>query len=419
MSMKASPSTIAEHIARVTEVEPLPPTELPLEDCDGLILAEDIRAKLAVPAFDNSAMDGFAAAAASLVSTEETVTLKVTQDIPAGTSPEPLAEGTACRIMTGAALPEGADTVVPVEDTDSEPGPRPLPATVRLPANRPAGAFVRPCGADVARGDLLLRGGERLDPAGLAAAAGGGWGMLNVIPRPRVAVISTGAELAAPGTTPAPGHIPDSNTVLLTTLVRRWGGNPVAIRVERDEASEVGRALAEITEEADLLITSGGISAGAFDPLKELATTEGSSDIQFFRLRQQPGGPQACGTIAGTPYIGLPGNPVSVFVSGLLYVRPVIALLAGASGSEAGDLRQEPATVEVTAGADLPRLAGRRRYVPVRLEDGIATPVHDLGSASHLIASLHLANALLLVEEGGEEPGTMSRGEAGRAILLD
>lgn len=418
MSMKAAPSTIAEHIARVTEVDPLPPRELPLESCDGLIVADDVHAKLPVPAFDNSAMDGFAAATSSLKSDEETVCLKVSQDVPAGTSPDPLAEGTACRIMTGAALPAGADTVIPVEDTDSAPGPRPLPDTVELPANRPAGAFVRRCGADVASGDLLLRGGERLDPAALAAAAGGGWGKLTVIPRPRVAIVSTGAELAAPGTTPPPGHIPDSNTVLLTTLVRRWGGEPVAVRVDKDEAQEVGRALAEIAEEADLIITSGGISAGAFDPLKELATTEGGSEIRFFRLRQQPGGPQAWGTIADTPYIGLPGNPVSVFVSGLLYVRPTIALLGGARGEEAEALRREPATVPATAGADFPRLANRRRYVPVRLTEGLATPVHADGSASHLIASLHLANALLLVEEGTEHDEVMTEGTAGRAIVL-
>ncbi|MDO5723340.1 MAG: molybdopterin molybdotransferase MoeA [Flaviflexus sp.] len=418
MSIQAVPSTIAEHIARVTEVDSLPPVELPLERCDGLIVAADVYAKLPVPAFDNSAMDGFAVAAESLRSDEETVRLQVHQDIPAGISPESLAPGTACRIMTGAALPAGADTVIPVEDTDSSPGPRPLPATVELPANREPGAFVRRCGADVAKGDLLLRRGERLDPAALAAAASGGWGALRVVPRPRVAIVSTGAELATPGTIPPPGHIPDSNTVLLTTLVRRWGGDPVAVRVDKDEAQEVGRTLAEIAESADLIITSGGISAGAFDPLKELATTEGGSELRFFRLRQQPGGPQAWGSIAGTPYIGLPGNPVSVFVSGLLYAQPTIALLGGAHGAQADRLRREPVTVPATAGADFPRLANRRRYVPVRLNEGVATPVHADRSASHLIASLHLANALLLVEEGTQHERVMTQGTRGRAIIL-
>lgn len=459
----SGPLTVEQYLRVVLDDVPAPePATLPLAECAGLVLAADITAKLPVPPFTNSAMDGFAVRIADLegAGAAATVTLPVSADIPAGTAPGPLAPGTAARIMTGAPVPEGADAVVPVEDTDSAPGPRPCPDTISVPARVRAGAHIRPVGEDVGVGDVVLCAGEELTAAALASAASIGHGELPVFPRPRVAVVATGAELVAPGQTPGPGQIPDSNAILLTTLARGWGADVTVVRASGDTADELAGALARGAAGADVVVTSGGISAGAFDPVKTLAA-EGRADIGFHRLRQQPGGPQACGRVGdGSPAIllGLPGNPVSVFVSAILYLRPLLMKLAGFGdgrnvATQAGENGAEasPATspapetslaprdftaaapelpglgtIAVTAGAEFRARRGKRRFVPVTVTGGRARPVHELGIGSHLIASLHAANALLVLPEaggdmpgGGTAPDVFSAGDLLAAIPID
>ena len=455
------PLTVEQYLSAVLDDVPSPtPTTLPLADCAGLVLAEDVAAKLPVPPFTNSAMDGFAVRAADLVAGGGTsgasgaddassvsghgagATLPVSADIPAGTAPGPLVPGTAARIMTGAPVPDGADAIIPVEDTDSAPGPRACPATVTVSAQVAgrvrAGAHVRPAGEDVGVGDVVLRAGEVLSAAALASAASIGHGKLPVFARPRVSVVATGAELVAPGLTPGPGQIPDSNAILLTTLARDWGADVTVVRASGDTADELAEALARGAAGADVIVTSGGISAGAFDPVKTLAA-EGRADIGFHKLRQQPGGPQARGRVAKREVsgfavmLGLPGNPVSVFVSAILYLRPLLAKLAGevigdvtsdeAGGNTGVSNATGLATIDVVADAEFVARRGKRRFVPVIVTDERARPVHELGLGSHLIASLHRANALLILPEAGDGdadgPATHVPGDRLTAIPLD
>lgn len=467
----AGPLTVGEYLAEVlADVPALPPRHLPLAECGGLVLAEDAAALLPVPPFTNSAMDGFAVRAADVsdVAAEKpgdsnengagsvggdrngagSVELPVSADIPAGAAPGPLAPGTAARIMTGAPLPDGADAVVPVEETDSAPGPRPCPPTVRVPASVRAGDHVRPVGEDVVPGDPVLHAGEALTAAALAAAAGVGHGELAVHPRPRVAVLATGAELVDPGIVPGPGRIPDSNTILLSALAEGWGAEVTVVRVGGDTADELADAFSRASGTADVIVTSGGISAGAFDPVKSLAA-EGRANVAFRKLRQQPGGPQAHGRVGDAIMLGLPGNPVSVFVSALFYLRPLLARLAGhrdvgkhgvgthrddthddrtredrtRGGGTHGDEKHEVAglpTFGATAGAEFKARRGKTRFVPAQVRDGTALPVHELGLGSHLIASLHSADALLIVPEAGDGlgPDIITPGTALQAIDL-
>lgn len=432
----STPLTVEQYLAIVLDDVPAPtPTTLPLADCAGLVLADDVAATLPVPTFTNSAMDGFAVRTAD-VAPAAGVTLPVSADVPAGTWPEPLEPGTAARIMTGAPVPDGADAIVPVEDTDSAPGPRPCPTTVTLTADVTgrvrADAHIRPAGEDVGVGDVVLRTGDVLSAAALASAASIGHGTLRVFARPRVAVVATGAELVAPGEAPGPGQIPDSNTILMTTLARGWGADVTVVRASGDTADELADALARAAADADVVVTSGGISAGAFDPVKTLAA-EGRADIGFYRLRQQPGGPQACGRVGDAVLLGLPGNPVSVFVSAVLYLRPLLAKLAGREAAAAVVKRNDrptanlaaPAipgleTIVVIADAVFRARRGKKRFVPVTVVDGRARPVHERGLGSHLIASLHGANALLVLPEAdADAPDAFSPGDRLAAIPLD
>ncbi|WP_295629649.1 molybdopterin molybdotransferase MoeA, partial [uncultured Corynebacterium sp.] len=268
-----------------------------------------------------------------------------------------------------------------------------------------------------------------LTAAALAAAASTGHGSLPVYARPTVAVVATGAELVAPGQTPGPGQIPDSNAILITTLARDWGAEVTLVRATGDTADGLAEALSRAAE-ADVIITSGGISAGAFDPVKSLAA-EGRADISFHKLRQQPGGPQARGRVGDAVLLGLPGNPVSVFVSALLYVRPLLMKLGGRDvvTHDHDDPRHPDATTvaglettTVTAETEFFPLPGRRRFVPAVITDGHARPVHEAGVGSHLIATLHRANALVVLPEGTPDapvPDAYAPGTPLTAIPLD
>lgn len=409
--------TVEEHLGEILDlVSPLPPVTLPLAECLGLSLHEDLAALLPAPPFTNSSMDGFAVRAADVAgaSAQRPVELPVAGDQPAGpAAASTLAPGTAIRIMTGAPLPAGADAVVPVEQTDQPRGATPLPAAVRVLEPVTTGAYVRHRGEGVPVGAPVMPAGTRLGPAALAAAGAVGYGELSVVRRPRLAVVSTGDELAAPGEALGGGTIPDSNLSMLVALATEWGARvPVAERVG-DDPDALRGVLARAVEVADLVVTCGGISAGAFEVVRQALE---SPAVRFVQVAMQPGKPQGLGRLTGgprgaVPVIALPGNPVSSFVGFRVLVRPALAALAGR------DPHAETLTVQIKAVEAWGSPPGRRQYAPVRLEAPerpgepfLARPTHRLGSASHLVGSLHLAHALAVV------PPEVTRVEAGQTL---
>ena len=469
-TMQAPEAYIAELLAAL---EPLPAVVLPLAEAHGLVLAEDATAALPVPPWTNSAMDGYAVRAADAAGAGlSPVVLPVGGDVPAGAVPAPLEPGTAQRIMTGAMLPEGADAVVRVEDTDQEPGPRPLPERVEIRAAPRPGLNVRRAGEDVGVGDPVLGAGAVLSAAALSALASTGAGSVRAVPRARVAVVSTGAELVDPGAAPPAGSIPDSNSVLLSGLVVEHGAALASVTRSADTAASLAGALTAAAAGADLIVTSGGVSAGAFDPLTMLAEDRAALDqdraagaairLRFARVAMQPGKPQGHGTVRAddgreVPLIMLPGNPVSVLVSFRTIVAPALARLmghdgVGGTGGTSGSGGGPAALVLPRAGARPPVRAraaeawktagGRRQYIPVRFvpapagaaAPGAATaetvpqpsdgavgpaywvaPTHRLGSGSHLVASLPAAQALAVVAAGTPAVGV---GDEVRLIAL-
>ena len=431
---------LEDYVARVLEaIVPLASTRVALGEAHGRILAEDVSAVVPVPPWTNSAMDGYAVRAAetSGASAQAPVVLPVAGDVPAGAAPTPLAPGSAQRIMTGAMLPEGADAVVKVEDTDQAPGPHPLPERVEIHAAAREGLNVRRAGENVRAGDSVMAAGTRLSAAAVSALASVGLGLVPVAARARVAVVSTGAELRDAGESLAPGAIPDSNGLLLAGLVSEHGADCVSVARSGDSAEELATVLRRAAAGADLVVTSGGVSAGAFDPLTMLAHAdqrEGAPvHLDFVKVAMQPGKPQGHGWVRAddgrrVPIICLPGNPVSVLVSFTTIVAPALARLADVDSS-LPDLPGRP-TLTARAAAAWLTPPGRRQHVPVRFTEpptelvagsvagadagyrigaqpgpdaapdtgaSWVTPTHRLGSGSHLVASLPAAQALAVV----------------------
>ncbi|WP_425709556.1 gephyrin-like molybdotransferase Glp [Georgenia sp. Z1491] len=380
------------------------PEETLLADAPGRILAGAVPAAVAVPPFTASAMDGFAVRACDIdLLPDDALELPVAGDLPAGAAPRALPPGAALRIMTGAALPAGADAVVPVELTDHRPGPGPAPARVRLTERPSVGAHVRVAGEDARVGDVVLTAGERVSPAHVAAAAAVGRATVPVVPRPRVLVVATGDELSPPGTVPAPGRVPDSGGPMLAALVAQAGAVPVLERCA-DDVGALRATLARAGTDADLVLTSGGMSQGAYEVVREAL----GQRLTLHEVAMQPGRPQGAGALDDdrcVPVLALPGNPVSTFVSFYVIVRPLLALLSGADPAAAGR------TVPVVAGRAWRTRAGRRQYAPVALrrvgDELVAEPPHPLGAGSHLVASLARAEALAVVPEEADrvQPG--------------
>jgi len=377
--------TVEQHREQVlAAVQPLESVALPIAAALGRILRESVRSAVDLPLFDNSAMDGFAVHHADVAkaSPEHPVTLDVVADLPAGTALNPsLAAGQAARIMTGAPFPTSADTVVPFEDTaggleDS------LDRVTVVAAPRTFGAHIRPRGEECHAGDEILSAGSQLGGRQLAAAAAAGVTEVVVSRMPRVAVISTGDELRPPGTPLEHGQIPESNSALLDGLCRENGAEVVlrtqvtddgdGLRLALDEASALG---------ADVVITSGGVSAGAYEVVRNVAP------MKFEQVAMQPGKPQGFG--AGTPLMfGLPGNPVSVAVSFEVFVRPALLAMQGAT-----ELDRLILPLPVQEAWRTP--VGRRQYRPVLVERGGVRPASSGGS--HLAASLGRADAYAIV----------------------
>lgn len=386
--------SVEEHLAEVLRaVEPLATRSVAVADAHGLVLREPVRAANDIPAFDNSAMDGFAVRHADVASAgrDAPVTLAVVADLPAGSPDDPpLRAGEAARIMTGAAVPTDADAIVPFEDTRDGLADS-LDAVTVLAAPRSTGAFVRRGGQDARVGDVVLPAGVLLGPLQCSAAAASGVAEVVVSHRPRVAVVSTGSELVAPGAPLRRGQIPDSNGTLLAALAVEAGATLVH-RGSVDDDGDALRSLLERLRDVDVVILSGGVSAGAY----EVVRTELADAMTFVRVAMQPGKPQGFGRLGDGPLLfGLPGNPVSSAVSFEAFVRPALLALQGRVGGDRARIRL-PASVAWTTPP------GRRQYLPAALDRSdparwTVAPATTGGSGSHLAGGLGRAEAYAIV----------------------
>ncbi|EKX68845.1 molybdopterin molybdotransferase MoeA [Streptomyces ipomoeae] len=432
MSTAATRTTGRDHFWSVTEhledilatVRPLEPIELQLLDAQGCVLVEDVTVPVSLPPFDNSSMDGYAVRVADVAGASEEfpAVLTVVGDVAAGQSEQPhVGPGEAARIMTGAPLPPGAETVVPVEWTDGGLGEGPVSAmrarsaspedaTGQVAVHRAAEAraHVRAMGSDVKAGDRALAAGTILGPPQIALLAAIGRASVRVRPRPRVVVLSTGSELIPPGEPLGAGQIYDSNSFALTAAARDAGAIAYRVGAVADDAETLRSTIEDQLVRADLMVTTGGVSVGAYDVVKEALESVGDEDeegagIEFRKLAMQPGKPQGFGTIGPdhTPLLALPGNPVSSYVSFELFVRPAIRTLMGLDDIHRPTTR---ATLKTTKALTSP--PGRRQFLRGAYADGEVTPVG--GAGSHLVAALAQADALIVIPEDVEsvEPGT-------------
>jgi molybdopterin molybdotransferase len=354
--------------------EALETIQVPVRNALGMVAATDLFAPHPSPRFDNSAMDGYALRLADVQRVP--ATLQVIGEIRAGGAGDiEVTAGTAARIMTGAPIPNGADAIVPIEQAD-EAGD-----IVTITAAPTDHAHIRPAGEDVKAGDLLVRAGAELHAGELALLASMGLSPVTVHRRPEVTILSTGDELVAPEDEPGPGQIRDSNSVALASLVADAGGVPRVLGAVRDNRAAVAGALAEAARGADLVVSSGGVSVGRYDFVRELVQESGTLD--FWRVAMQPGKPVVSGAFGGRPFLGLPGNPVSIHIGFEQFVRPAIRKMRGCS-----ELLRP--TLRALLASRVEKKPGRLHFVRVRLafeDDGVvATPTGAQGS--HIQSSL-------------------------------
>ncbi|MBV8924624.1 MAG: molybdopterin molybdotransferase MoeA [Bradyrhizobium sp.] len=371
MSVDEALGLIASRIEAIGETE-----MVALVEADGRILARDIAAPLPLPPFTNSAVDGYAVQGRDLPREKERA-VPVSGRVAAGGSAGQAQAGFAMRIFTGAPMPEGTDTVFMQEDVRLDDHGR-----VVLPAGLKVGANVRPAGEDVPQGHLALKAGQRLRPQDIALAAAFGQTRLEVIRRIRVAVFSTGNELASPGTPRAGAQLFDSNRFMLMAMLKRLGCEVGDLGILRDEREPLAQALKQVAGRHDLLLTSGGVSTGEEDHVK--AGVESVGRLVLWRMAIKPGRPVAMGVIGGTPFIGLPGNPVASFVTFVHVVRPTVLALSGA-------IPAPVLPIPVRAAFTYRKKSGRREYVRVtlrRAEDGALEAVKFPREGAGLLSSL-------------------------------
>ncbi len=367
-----------------------------VDDCVGRVTAEDAVAREPIPPFDNSAMDGYAIIASDTVGAP--VTLRVNEDVAAGSVPTiTVKPGTATRIMTGAPMPQGADSVVPVEDTESPTGDE---VTIHVVIG--ATANVRPRGGDMSPGDVIVESGVRLTARHTAGLASAGVDPV-VADLPTVAIMSTGDEVVDYSTSGlAPGTIRDSNRVLLRAVLAELGVPVVDLGIIRDDPAELREAYERAAEQADIVLSTGGVSMGDYDYVKQVLGELGSVD--FWKVAMQPGKPFAFGSINGVPLFGLPGNPVSTFVSFEQFVRPAILHMMGATKV----LRTQ---ITGTMGEDVETNDAKTVFLRVLLAqdaDGSFVAVQSGGQGSNMHSSLAAAEAFAAVPVG---TGSLSAGD--------
>jgi molybdopterin molybdotransferase len=400
---------VEDYLDRVlARIEPMAPFEHPLMDAIGLPVAEDVRAPVSLPVFDNSGMDGYAVAFKDVAeaTSDRPLHLPVVGEIAAGqTQIFHLTPGTAVRIMTGAPVPEGCTAVVPFEWTE-ESGREVL--VRRAPEE---GQHIRYAGEEVKEGDLLMQRGEVIGTRQVGLLAALGLGRVPTAPRPRVVVMSTGSELVEPGQPLGRDSIYDSNSYLLAAAVRAHGGIAYRVKASSDEPEAFSDALSDQLVRADLVITSGGVSKGTHDVVKEVLGTLGTVD--FLEVAMQPGKPQGFGVVGedGTPIFTLPGNPVSAYVSFEMFVVPALHKLTGRAV-----VGRRLVTGTVTT--PLRSMRGKQQLVRARVALGAGgvqvTPVG--GAGSHLVAGLAQADALIVLAEGVTH---VDQGDEVPVLLLD
>ena len=406
------PCSVEEHLERVLSgVRPLAPVDVPLLDALGLVCAEDVVATMSLPSFDNSAMDGYAVRHADVAtaSAERPVLLPVLGEIGAGRAgPRTLAPGTATKIMTGAPVPEGADAIVPYEWTDRGT------AKVRIDQAPEPGQHVRPAGDDVAVGDLLVKEGTTLNARHVGLLASVGRPTVLARPRPRVVVLSTGTELREPGEELGEDSIYDGNSYMLAAAVTQAGGVPQRVGIVRDEPEAFLETLRAALAGADLVVTSGGVSQGDFDVVKETLRGEG---VWFGPVAMQPGKPQGFGLLGDgppetrVPIVTLPGNSVSAYISFEVFVLPAIRTCLGLA-----PVSRPLLEARLTRGMTSPE--GRRQFmrgqVGVDAEGRYVEPVG--GPGSHLIGHLAESNSLIVVPE---DATALDPGDRVQVLVLD
>jgi molybdopterin molybdotransferase len=381
--MKLSPATVSarsveDHRDRIEELlRPLAARkveDVAMAEASGRLLARDVTAPLDLPVFRNSGMDGYAVRSASVSVTP--VTLPLTGVIAAGQAGQtPLPPGSAVKVMTGAPIPPGADCVVPVEDT------RPEGDAVRIERGRKAGDFVREPGTDVRAGELLVSAHTLLGPRHIAALAAVGLATLPVFRRVRAAILTTGDELMPAGVPLRPGQIYNSNGIALAAALGANGVEVISVGHSPDEPDEFRRRLSTATGSADVVFTSGGVSKGDFEVVKDVLATQGG---EFGSVAVQPGGPQGITVVDGVPVLSFPGNPVSTMVSFEVFARPILRKLAGLA---------PVATYDVALLDSVRSPAGRRQFLRGRIEEGGVRLAS--GPGSHLVAAMAQADVLI------------------------
>jgi len=385
---------VQEYLERVlNSIEPLSPLELPLPEVTGCVLQQDVAARWPLPSFDNSSMDGYAVLHADISAASEShpVELDVIDDIPAGfRSLETLKQGQAIRIMTGAPVPAGAECVVPVESTDGGT------EKVRITASVDQGAYIRRTGEDVIQGEIVLRKGALLTSRSVALLAAVGCSHVLVIPQPRVAVMSTGTELVEPGEELKPGLISDSNSFMLVSAADNAGALAYRVPAVPDNEDALLEVLQDQVHRADMVITTGGVSMGAYDPVKAVFNRLGTAE--FHKVAMQPGMPQGFGSIGtpGIPVITLPGNPVSAYVSFEVFARPALRKLSGRDPQS--DRAVQATLTEPMKSPESKVQFARGRFVVT--PEGLAVEPVGSGQGSHFMGGLAQAECLIVIPVG-------------------